>query len=92
MDFGSVTWVAYLATGLVGVGFGLFQGVLMRRAALGSKPRHGLFLLKLALWAMALVTAALISIPLLLVFVAVSTLTMLIVSLWFYHTARKEGA
>ncbi|MCE5342137.1 MAG: hypothetical protein LLF96_00920 [Eubacteriales bacterium] len=89
MDFANIAWWAYLLTTLAGLGFGFFQSLLMKRAVLGEKPQRWLFALKAALWIAALVLMALVSIPLLLVFVVVASLMLLIVSLRMFLKTQK---
>jgi hypothetical protein len=91
MDFTGVIWWAYPLTVLAGIGIGLLQSVLLRRAALNETPKRWMFAVKTLLWLAALALMALVSIPLLLVFVLVASLTYLIVSLFFIHQIRKEG-
>ncbi|NLI20376.1 MAG: hypothetical protein GX418_02325 [Clostridiales bacterium] len=91
MDFSSVTWWGYGLIALAGLGFGLLQNRLMRRASLGDRPRRWLFPVKLGLWAGALIVLALVSLPLLVVFVAVSTLTLIGGLIPLYREARKEA-
>ncbi len=87
MDFASVAWWAYLLIIPAAIGFGVLQSLLMKRAALGDKPKKGLFVLKLVLWTVALLITALIAIPLLLVFAVVASATMIIITALLYRKA-----
>jgi len=91
MDFSSITWWGYAIVVAIGVGFGILQSVMMRGAMLGDKPRKWLYAVKLLLWAVALVVMAIISLPLLVVFVAVASLTLLIGTAIVYRKAQREA-
>ena len=81
----------YVLTALGGLGFGAFQSWLVKRAAMGEKPRGWLYGLKFALWAAALAGVALISLPLLIVFVVAASLSLLVGSIIMYLRAQKEA-
>lgn len=89
MNFAGIAWWAYLLTAMAGVGFGLVQGLLMKRAVLGDKPKKWLYFVKSFLWVAALVIMALISIPLLLVFTIASSITLLTISALLYRKSQK---
>lgn len=91
MDFSAVPGWAYAATAMVGLGFGLLQSYLMKRSLLGENPRRWLYLLKVLLWAAALTVIAFVSLPLLIVFTAVASLTLLVGSAFLYRKAQKEA-
>jgi hypothetical protein len=90
MNFAGVVWWAYLLAALAGLGFGFLQSVLMKRAVLGENHNRWLFAVKAALWIVALVLMALVSLSLLLVFVVIASITLLIVSLRIFHQTQKE--
>lgn len=91
MDFASVAWWAYALSGVVGIGFGVLQSLFVKWAAMGEHPHKWLYALKFALWAVSLAVFALISIPLLLVFTVVATVTLLAGSAMLYRKAMKEA-
>jgi hypothetical protein len=89
MDFASVAWWAYGLAAAAGVGFGILQSLLMKRAVLGDQPKKWLYGLKILLWAAMLAVMALISIPLLLVFVLGASVSMVTVSMLIYRKTQK---
>jgi len=89
MDFASVAWWAYLLAASAGAGFGVLQSLLMKRALLGEQPKKWLYAVKVLLWTAALVVMALISIPLLLAFVVIASITLIIASMLLYRKAQK---
>ena len=91
MDFTGIVWWAYIVTGIAGIGFGILQSLVMKHAVLGAQPRQWLYVVKLALWAVALGVMALISVALLLVFAVVASITLVIGSALIYHRAQKEA-
>ena len=91
MDFTNVPLLHYVLTALGGLGLGAFQSWLVKRAAMGEKPRSWLYALKFALWAAALAGVALISLPLLIVFVVTASLSLLVGSIIMYLRAQKEA-
>ena len=91
MDFSGIEWWAYVLTAAGGLVFGILQGRLMKWAFLAKRPHPWIYGIKLLLWALALVGFALMSIPLLLVFVVASTITLGVSSAVFYHKAQKEA-
>ena len=91
MDFSGIEWWAYVLTAAGGLVFGILQGRLMKWAYLAQCPHPWMFGIKFLLWALALVGLALISVPLLLVFVVASTITLGVSSAVFYHKAQKEA-
>ena len=56
-----------------------------------SNDGQWLYVVKLALWAVALGVMALISVALLLVFAVVASITLVIGSALIYHRAQKEA-
>ena len=91
MDFASVAWWAYLLGALGGLLFGLLQSLLVKRAVLGEHPRKWLYAVKFGVWALALTGLALLSLPVLLVFVVAATVTQVIGSMVAYQKAQKEA-
>lgn len=91
MDFAGVAWWLYAIVAAVGIGFGVLQSGLLKWASMGRKPRRWLFALKFALWAGALVALAFWSLPLLVVFVAASSLALLVGSALIYRKAQREA-
>ena len=91
MDFSSIAWWAYCITALAGLTFGVLQSRMIQSAVLGKQPRKWLYAVKLGLWAVALLVMAMISLPLLIVFVVIASITMLVGSALLYHKAQKEA-
>jgi len=89
MDFAGIAWWAYLLAASAGAGFGVLQSLIMKRALLEEQAKKWLYAVKYALWAVALAVMALVSIPLLLVFVVAASITLVIVSLLIYRKAQK---
>lgn len=73
----------------LGIGFGCLQIWLLKSAVQGEGAKKWLLAVKFLLWAVALLVFALISIPLLLVFVACGTVSMLCGMGWMYQKNRK---
>ena len=91
MDFTSVAWWAYAIAAVTGLGFGILQSQLVKWAALGDKARKWLYAVKFGLWVLALIGFALISLPLLVVFIAVGSLSLLVGSALIYRKAQREA-
>ena len=91
MDFSKVAWWAYLCTAVVAVLFGAMQCRWTQKAFSGAKPRYGLYGAKMLLWAAAMAGAAMIALPLLIVFVLCATLSMLAAMAALYRRRRKES-
>lgn len=87
----ALPWWAFVLAGMGGIGFGAFQVWLLMRAIGTSRPRYGLIVIKLLLWSMALVGMGFISIPLLLLFVACASFTLLAGCMAVYQKAKQEG-
>lgn len=91
MHFADVAWWGYLLTVLSGIAFGAFQSLILKRAVFDVKSRRILLPLKFFLWAAALLGAAFIAIPVLLVFTLSSSVTLLVLSTLFYRKAQREA-
>jgi hypothetical protein len=89
MDFAGIAWWAYLLAGIAGVVLGGAQSLLMKRAVLTGKSGKGLYVLKYVIWVAAILGMGLISLPLMVVFVATGSVTMLVVSFLLYRGIRK---
>lgn len=94
MDF-TIAWAArplwglcYAGVALLGAGLGFLQLWLTRRAASG---RYALFALKLGLWLLALVGAALLSVPLCLTLAVCATAVMLAGFGLLRRKEKREG-
>jgi hypothetical protein len=86
----ALPWWSFALVGVGSIGFGVFQVSLMRRAMGGGKPRPGLFVLKLLLWAILLTGLGFVSIPLLIFFVVLGTVTMIAGIAALYRKAQKK--
>ena len=86
----AVPWWGFALVGVGSVAFGIFQTYLMRRAMEGGKPKPWLFVVKLLLWVILLVALGLLSIPLLILFVVVGSVTMLAGNAAIYRKAQKK--
>jgi hypothetical protein len=91
VNFTNVAWWAYAIAAAVGLSFGFFQSRLVKWATMGEHPRKWLYAVKFGLWALALIGFALISLPLLVVFVAVGSLSLLVSSALIYRKAQREA-
>lgn len=91
MNFAGIALGAYMITAVVGLCFGVLQSILLKQAVFVKEPRKWLYGVKFGLWAVALVIMALISLPLLIVFVVAASITLLVGSAFFYHRAQKEA-
>jgi hypothetical protein len=74
---GALPWWSFALVGVGGVGFGVLQVSLMRRAMGDGEPKPWLFVVKLLLWAILLVGLGFVSIPLLIFFVILGSSTMI---------------
>ena len=91
MDFASIALWAYMLTAVFGLCFGVLHSILLKHAVFTKEPRKWLYGVKFVLWAAALVIMALVSLPLLIVFVVAASITLLFGSVIFYHKAQKEA-
>lgn len=82
-------WWSYVLAATLGIGFGCLQIWLLKIAIQGEGEKKWLLAVKFLLWAVALLVFALIGIPLLLVFVACGTVSMLCGLGWMYHINRR---
>ncbi|MDD3336298.1 MAG: hypothetical protein PHI98_12400 [Eubacteriales bacterium] len=90
MDFLTVPWWGYGLAVLAAVGFGALQCFLTRRAVFSGKPKVGMMALKFALWLAVLVGLAFLSLPILVVFVAVATAALMSAMALLYYRKQKE--
>ena len=91
MHFADVAWWGYLLTVISGAAFGTFQSLILKRAVLNGKSNRVLYFGKYLLWAVALVAAALIGIPILIVFTVSSSVLLIVLSTIFYRKAQREA-
>lgn len=91
MAFSLVPWWAYLLIVTAALAFGGFQCYLAKRAVSDGKPKVTLIIVKLGLWLAALISMAVISLPLLLIFVAGATVALMSGMVFLYRNSQKEG-
>jgi hypothetical protein len=91
MDFAGIVWWQYALVAAVGIGFGVLQSGLFKWALTGKHHRKWLFALKFVLWGGALLALAFWSLPLLVVFVAAASLSLLVGSALIYRKAQREA-
>jgi hypothetical protein len=91
VNFADVAWWGYLLTVISGIAFGTLQSLILKRSVLSGNSNRALYFVKYLLWAAALVSAAFIGIPILIVFTVSSSVFLIILSTLFYRKAQREA-
>lgn len=91
MHFVDVAWWGYLLTIISGIAFGTLQSLILKRSVLDGKTNRVLYFMKYLLWTAALISAAFIGVPILLVFTVSSSVCLIILSMLFYRKAQREA-